>query len=147
MMRYHKSNLTWRDALRIVLALAVATAGLLQFFDFSFPKACLVALLLAGVASSFIEVRRDFRRKRPRRKMRDLMLMCLVLIPVFGLMLAATVADGEDDVRNAIIVFSTGIGVVTVTAVWSFLRWRRLRAEAAMRLWQLRQQRKKRNRS
>lgn len=125
-----------------------AVAGLLLFFLLLrpawLPRLAYWALLSAGVLLTLCEMWADYRRRRPRRRWRDagllllsLSLVWIVVMPLFILM------ETPDDKATAYALL--GLGIVSLFAcIFCFWRWRRLRTEAELRLWQLRTERRKR---
>ena len=125
---------------RIVSDLQVV-GGLLVFFlllrpDW-LPRWVYWGVLALGAALTLGEMALDYRRRRPRRRWRDAGLLLLslsvvwiVIMPLFFFWLARA---------------TLGLGIATLVAcVVCLLRWRRLRAEAEMRLWELKAERRRR---
>lgn len=140
-MRFNKPSFT---PLRVVIALGFMGLFFAQLLGYDVPKQAIVPFLLFSVVLGVVDARHDFRRMRPRQRMRMLALMSVVVCCVFILMMGATWSDAEEDMRQDMIYFGVLIALAAVGAVWSFRRWRRLRAEAEQRLWQLRTARRKR---
>lgn len=144
MKPFRRDAVTPFSILRIVVAVAVAAFGILKIFDVDVPRWVAVVVLGAGFVVMIRNLYVDYRRKRPRQRAHDGMMVGLVLTLVFTIMLAAIVADHDEDWQDGAIVLSSLILLMAVGGVWSLLRWRRLRAEAEVRLWQLREKRRKR---
>lgn len=140
-MRFNKPSFT---PLRVVIALGFLGIFFAQMLGYDVPKEAIALFLLFSVVLGAADARHDFRRMRPRQRMRMLALMSAVLCCVFTLMMGAVWEDAEEDMRQNMIYFGALIALAAVGAVWCFLRWRRLRAEAEQRLWQLRTARRKR---
>lgn len=100
-------------------------------------------LLGASMLLMLCDLYSDYRRRRSRRRWRDagLMLLCLSLVP--GVFVPAVVfTEAPDDKATAFALL--GLGAVLLAAcVYCLWRWRRLRSEAELRLWQLHVQRRK----
>ena len=106
----------------------------------------IAALVLAlGAALALGEMALDYRRRRPRRRWRDAGLVLLSLSVVWIVILPPFFfwgVSGEKELTRA----TLGLGVAALVAcVVCLLRWRRLRAEAEMRLWKLKAERRRRD--
>lgn len=100
-------------------------------------------LLAASILLGICDVYADYRRKRPRQRWRDAWLMLLCLSLVMGVIMPSVVfAEAPDDRATACMLL--GLGAVSFAAcLYSLWRWRRLRSDAELRLWQLRMKRRK----
>ncbi|WP_288489731.1 hypothetical protein [uncultured Alistipes sp.] len=133
---------------RIVSGLQVV-GGLLVFFlllrpDW-LPRWVYWGVLALGAALTLGEMALDYRRRRPRRRWRDAGLVLLSLSVVWIVILPPFFfwgVSGEKELARA----TLGLGVAALVAcVVCLLRWRRLRAEAEMRLWKLKAERRRRD--
>ena len=133
---------------RIVSGLQVV-GGLLVFFlllrpDW-LPRWAYWGVLALGTALTLGEMVLDYRRRRPRRRWRDAGLVLLSLSVVWIVILPPFFfwgVSGEKELARA----TLGLGIATLVAcVVCLLRWRRLRAEAEMRLWKLKAERRRRD--
>ena len=133
---------------RIVSGLQVV-GGLLVFFlllrpDW-LPRWVYWGVLALGAALALGEMALDYRRRRPRRRWRDAGLVLLSLSVVWIVILPPVFfwgVSGEKELTRA----TLGLGVAALVAcVVCLLRWRRLRAEAEMRLWKLKAERRRRD--
>jgi len=133
---------------RIVSGLQVV-GGLLVFFlllrpDW-LPRWVYWGVLALGAALALGEMALDYRRRRPRRRWRDAGLVLLSLSVVWIVILPPFFfwgVSGEKELTRA----TLGLGVAALVAcVVCLLRWRRLRAEAEMRLWKLKAERRRRD--
>lgn len=99
----------------------------------------------AGAALTLGEMALDYRRRRPRRRWRDAGLVLLSLSVVWIVIMPPFFfwgVSGEKELARA----TLGLGVAALVAcVVCLLRWRRLRAEAEMRLWKLNAERRRRD--
>ena len=104
-----------------------------------------VLVLALGAALALGEMALDYRRRRPRRRWRDAGLVLLSLSVVWIVILPPFFfwgVSGEKELTRA----TLGLGVAAlVSCVVCLLRWRRLRAEAEMRLWKLKAERRRRD--
>lgn len=133
---------------RIVSGLQVM-GGLLVFFlllrpDW-LPRWVYWGVLALGAALTLGEMALDYRRRRPRRRWRDagllLLSLSVVWIVIMPLFFFWGVSDEKELARATL-----GLGIATLVAcVVCLLRWRRLRAEAEMRLWELKAERRRRD--
>lgn len=100
-------------------------------------------LLAASILLGICDVYADYQRKRPRQRWRDAWLMLLCLSLVMGVIMPSVVfAEAPDDRTTACMLL--GLGAVSFAAcLYSLWRWRRLRSDAELRLWQLRMKRRK----
>ncbi|WP_333872710.1 hypothetical protein [Alistipes finegoldii] len=123
--------------------------GLLVFFlllrpDW-LPRWVYWGVLALGAALTLGEMALDYRRRRPRRRWRDAGLVLLSLSVVWIVILPPFFfwgVSGEKELTRA----TLGLGVAALVAcVVCLLRWRRLRAEAEMRLWKLKAERRRRD--
>ena len=123
--------------------------GLLVFFlllrpDW-LPRWVYWGVLALGTALTLGEMALDYRRRRPRRRWRDAGLVLLSLSVVWIVILPPFFfwgVSGEKELARA----TLGLGVAALVAcVVCLLRWRRLRAEAEMRLWKLNAERRRRD--
>lgn len=123
--------------------------GLLVFFlllrpDW-LPRWVYWGVLALGTALTLGEMALDYRRRRPRRRWRDAGLVLLSLSMVWIVILPPFFfwgVSGEKELARA----TLGLGVAALVAcVVCLLRWRRLRAEAEMRLWKLNAERRRRD--
>ena len=123
--------------------------GLLVFFlllrpDW-LPRWVYWGVLALGAALALGEMALDYRRRRPRRRWRDAGLVLLSLSVVWIVILPPFFfwgVSGEKELTRA----TLGLGVAALVAcVVCLLRWRRLRAEAEMRLWKLKAERRRRD--
>lgn len=133
---------------RIVSGLQVV-GGLLVFFlllrpDW-LPRWVYWGVLALGTALTLGEMALDYRRRRPRRRWRDAGLVLLSLSVVWIVIMPPFFfwgVSGEKELARA----TLGLGVAALVAcVVCLLRWRRLRAEAEMRLWKLKAERRRRD--
>ncbi len=133
---------------RIVSGLQVV-GGLLVFFlllrpDW-LPRWVYWGVLALGTALTLGEMALDYRRRRPRRRWRDAGLVLLSLSVVWIVIMPPFFfwgVSGEKELARA----TLGLGVAALVAcVVCLLRWRRLRAEAEMRLWKLNAERRRRD--
>lgn len=123
--------------------------GLLVFFlllrpDW-LPRWVYWGVLALGTALTLGEMALDYRRRRPRRRWRDAGLVLLSLSVVWIVIMPPFFfwgVSGEKELARA----TLGLGVAALVAcVVCLLRWRRLRAEAEMRLWKLNAERRRRD--
>ena len=123
--------------------------GLLVFFlllrpDW-LPRWVYWGVLALGTALTLGEMALDYRRRRPRRRWRDAGLVLLSLSVVWIVIMPPFFfwgVSGEKELARA----TLGLGVAALVAcVVCLLRWRRLRAEAEMRLWELKAERRRRD--
>ncbi|WP_288163459.1 hypothetical protein, partial [Alistipes finegoldii] len=123
--------------------------GLLVFFlllrpDW-LPRWVYWGVLALGTALTLGEMALDYRRRRPRRRWRDAGLVLLSLSVVWIVIMPPFFfwgVSGEKELVRA----TLGLGVAALVAcVVCLLRWRRLRAEAEMRLWKLNAERRRRD--
>ena len=123
--------------------------GLLVFFlllrpDW-LPRWVYWGVLALGTALTLGEMALDYRRRRPRRRWRDAGLVLLSLSVVWIVIMPPFFfwgVSGEKELARA----TLGLGVAALVAcVVCLLRWRRLRAEAEMRLWKLKAERRRRD--
>lgn len=100
-------------------------------------------LLGASIMLMLCDLYSDYRRRRPRRRWRDAGLMLLCLSLVTGVFVPAVIfTEAPDDKATAFVLL--GLGAILLAAcVYCLWRWRRLRSEAELRLWQLRTRRRK----
>lgn len=131
------------------LAALRAVVGLLLFFLLLrpgwLPKWVYWVLLVVAGALGLAEVASDFRRMRPRRRWRDaglfLLTLSVVLIAVMPWVILSEASD-EKGIAYALL----GLGGLTLAGCIACLwHWRRLRAEAELRIWQLRTERRRRS--
>lgn len=133
---------------RIISGLHVA-AVLLVFFlllrpDW-LPRWAYWGALALGAALTLGEMALDYRRRRPRRRWRDTGLVLLSLSVVWTVVMPSVFFWGVTDEKE-LARATLGLGIVTLVAcVVCLLRWRRLRAEAEMRLWELKAERRRRD--
>lgn len=133
---------------RIISGLHVA-AVLLVFFlllrpDW-LPRWAYWGALALGTALTLGEMALDYRRRRPRRRWRDTGLVLLSLSVVWTVVMPPFFFWGVTDEKE-LARATLGLGIVTLVAcVVCLLRWRRLRAEAEMRLWELKAERRRRD--
>lgn len=133
---------------RIISGLHVA-AVLLVFFlllrpDW-LPRWAYWGALALGAALTLGEMAFDYRRRRPRRRWRDTGLVLLSLSVVWTVVMPPVFFWGMTDEKE-LARATLGLGIVTLVAcVVCLLRWRRLRAEAEMRLWELKAERRRRD--
>lgn len=133
---------------RIISGLHVA-AVLLVFFlllrpDW-LPRWAYWGALALGAALTLGEMALDYRRRRPRRRWRDTGLVLLSLLVVWTVVMPPFFFWGVSDEKE-LARATLGLGIVTLVAcVVCLLRWRRLRAEAEMRLWELKAERRRRD--
>lgn len=123
--------------------------GLLVFFlllrpDW-LPRWVYWGVLALGTALTLGEMALDYHRRRPRRRWRDAGLVLLSLSVVWIVIMPPFFfwgVSGEKELARA----TLGLGVAALVAcVVCLLRWRRLRAEAEMRLWKLNAERRRRD--
>ena len=123
--------------------------GLLVFFlllrpDW-LPRWVYWGVLALGTALTLGEMALDYRRRRPHRRWRDAGLVLLSLSVVWIVIMPPFFfwgVSGEKELARA----TLGLGVAALVAcVVCLLRWRRLRAEAEMRLWKLNAERRRRD--
>lgn len=132
---------------RIVSGLRVV-GGLLVFFlllrpDW-LPRWVYWGVLALGTALTLGEMALDYRRRRPRRRWRDAGLVLLSLSMVWIVIMPPFFFWGVSDEKE-LARATLGLGIATLVAcVVCLLRWRRLRAEAEMRLWELKAERRRR---
>lgn len=133
---------------RIISSLHVA-AVLLVFFlllrpDW-LPRWAYWGALALGAALTLGEMALDYRRRRPRCRWRDTGLVLLSLSVVWTVVMPPVFFWGVTDEKE-LARATLGLGIVTLVAcVVCLLRWRRLRAEAEMRLWKLKAERRRRD--
>ena len=133
---------------RIISGLHVA-AVLLVFFlllrpDW-LPRWAYWGVLALGAALTLGEMALDYRRRRPRRRWRDAGLLLLSLSVVWIVIMPPFFFWGVSDEKE-LARATLGLGIATLVAcVVCLLRWRRLRAEAEMRLWELKAERRRRD--
>ena len=133
---------------RIISGLHVA-AVLLVFFlllrpDW-LPRWAYWGALALGTALTLGEMALDYRRRRPRRRWRDTGLVLLSLSVVWTVVMPPFFFWGVSDEKE-LARATLGLGIATLVAcVVCLLRWRRLRAEAEMRLWELKAERRRRD--
>ena len=133
---------------RIVSGLQVM-GGLLVFFlllrpDW-LPRWVYWGVLALGAALTLGEMALDYRRRRPRRRWRDAGLLLLSLSVVWIVIMPPFFFWGVSDEKE-LARATLGLGIATLVAcVVCLLRWRRLRAEAEMRLWELKAERRRRD--
>lgn len=133
---------------RIISGLHVA-AILLVFFlllrpDW-LPRWAYWGALALGAALTLGEMALDYRRRRPRRRWRDTGLVLLSLSVVWTVVMPPVFFWGMTDEKE-LARATLGLGIATLVAcVVCLLRWRRLRAEAEMRLWELKAERRRRD--
>lgn len=132
--------------MRIRAALRAA-AGLLLFMlllrsDW-LPLWVYGSLLGASMLLMLCDLYSDYRRRRPRRRWRDVGVMLLCLSLMSGVFVPAVIfTEAPDEKATAFALL--GLGAVLLAAcVYCLWRWRRLRSEAELQLWQLRTQRRK----
>lgn len=122
--------------------------GLLVFFlllrpDW-LPRWAYWGVLALGAALTLGEMALDYRRRRPRRRWRDAGLLLLSLSVVWIVIMPPFFFWGVSDEKE-LARATLGLGIATLVAcVVCLLRWRRLRAEAEMRLWELKAERRRR---
>lgn len=123
--------------------------GLLVFFlllrpDW-LPRWVYWGVLALGTALTLGEMALDYRRRRPRRRWRDAGLLLLSLSVVWIVIMPPFFFWGVSDEKE-LARATLGLGIATLVAcVVCLLRWRRLRAEAEMRLWELKAERRRRD--
>ncbi len=123
--------------------------GLLVFFlllrpDW-LPRWVYWGVLALGAALTLGEMALDYRRRRPRRRWRDAGLLLLSLSVVWIVIMPPFFFWGVSDEKE-LARATLGLGIATLVAcVVCLLRWRRLRAEAEMRLWELKAERRRRD--
>lgn len=101
-----------------------------------------IVLCTFAVGAFYIE----YRRKPRREVMRFSMLILTSLTGCFLIMIGFFVSAPEQMGGGEMILpFAVLAALAAVGAGWSFVRWRRLRADAEVRLWQLRTLRRKKN--
>lgn len=133
---------------RIISGLHVA-AVLLVFFlllqpDW-LPRWAYWGALALGAALTLGEMALDYRRRRPSRRWRDTGLVLLSLSVVWTVVMPPFFFWGMTDEKE-LARATLGLGIVTLVAcVVCLLRWRRLRAEAEMRFWELKAERRRRD--
>lgn len=133
---------------RIISGLHVA-AVLLVFFlllrpDW-LPRWAYWGALALGAALTLGEMALDYRRRRPSRRWRDTGLVLLSLSVVWTVVMPPFFFWGVTDEKE-LARATLGLGIATLVAcVVCLLRWRRLRAEAEMRLWELKAERRRRD--
>lgn len=133
---------------RIISGLHVA-AVLLVFFlllrpDW-LPRWAYWGALALGAALTLGEMALDYRRRRPRRRWRDTGLVLLSLSVVWTVVMPPVFFWGVSDEKE-LARATLGLGIATLVAcVVCLLRWRRLRAEAEIRLWELKAERRRRD--
>lgn len=133
---------------RIVPGLQVV-GGLLVFFlllrpDW-LPRWVYWGVLALGAALTLGEMALDYRRRRPRRRWRDAGLLLLSLSVVWIVIMPPFFFWGVSDEKE-LARATLGLGIATLVAcVVCLLRWRCLRAEAEMRLWELKAERRRRD--
>ena len=104
-----------------------------------------VLVLALGAALTFGEMALDYRRRRPRRRWRDAGLLLLSLSVVWIVIMPPFFFWGVSDEKE-LARATLGLGIATLVAcVVCLLRWRCLRAEAEMRLWELKAERRRRD--
>ena len=133
---------------RIISGLHVA-AVLLVFFlllrpDW-LPRWVYWGVLALGAVLTLGEMALDYRRRRPRWRWRDAGLLLLSLSVVWIVIMPPFFFWGVSDEKE-LARATLGLGIATLVAcVVCLLRWRRLRAEAEMRLWELKTERRRRD--
>ena len=109
------------------------------------PRWAYWGALALGAALTLGEMALDYRRRRPRRRWRDTGLVLLSLSVVWIVIMPPFFFWGVSDEKE-LARATLGLGIATLVAcVVCLLRWRRLRAEAEMRLWELKAERRRRD--
>ena len=109
------------------------------------PRWVYWGVLALGAALTLGEMALDYRRRRPRRRWRDAGLLLLSLSVVWIVIMPPFFFWGVSDEKE-LARATLGLGIATLVAcVVCLLRWRRLRAEAEMRLWELKAERRRRD--
>lgn len=146
MLRIQGAGISSADRFRIVLK-SLLTVGMLLLASGIWeeaPRVLRVAAALGTLAVGLWELRLAFHRLRPRGRARNIAFMGAVLTVVLGIMAAAVAADAESGWKIGTGILGGFAVLAAGTALWSFLRWRKLRAEAEIRLQTLRKARKRR---
>lgn len=121
--------------------LPLALLALLAFVSYvtGIPPIVRLSILLALLMRTVWEITRLLHRQRPRRRMRTTALMNGTLSLVFACMAAAIASDADAEWPA----FAALALLLLATCIGSFIRYRRLAAEASLRLEHLRHIRRK----
>lgn len=109
------------------------------------PRWVYWGVLALGAVLTLGEMALDYRRRRPRWRWRDAGLLLLSLSVVWIVIMPPFFFWGVSDEKE-LARATLGLGIATLVAcVVCLLRWRCLRAEAEMRLWELKAERRRRD--
>lgn len=125
-------------ALMLLMWLVVINRG------WHLPRVVPICLFAATALLGFWEMFVDFRRMRPRGRMRMMTAIFGGLAGAFALMAVAALDDKNSGWEWMAGGFITLCAVCTAGSVWSCVRMRRLCGEVRQRLWELRKIRRRR---
>lgn len=146
MLRIQGAEISSADRFRIVLK-SLLTVGMLLLAAGAWEEAPRILKVAAALGTLLITVWESHHsrcRMRPRGRARQGALLGTSLAVLFVAMAAAVAAEGEAHGKTGAEILGCLAVAATATAVWSFLRWRRLRAEAEWRLHELHKARRRR---
>lgn len=110
------------------------------------PHGVFTALTLLLAAATAWNAYLDFRRRRPRGRMLLGWVLCVALAVAFALTALGIAGEAEEGWQVAAGTLGGAAFVSLAAGVWCLVRWRRLRLEAEVRLWQVRKERRRRAR-
>ena len=144
-----------RQAIKALASLVVLMCILLpKIVDRHIVAAVTLVCVATGAILAVPEIRNSWQRQRPRHHAQGGAVFCGALTVVFLVMAFVIVYDPEtnakaqaDGALPVLIWFMASLAFIAlVVTVWSFIRWRRLCAEARWRLEEIREERRKRAR-
>lgn len=109
-----------------------------------FPQRVKVVVAVAAALSVAWNIRHDCRRMRPRGRMRMATALFGGLAIAFALMIVAGLEDREPGWEWMAGGFAVLCAACIAGGIWSFVRMRRLCAQARQRLWELHTMRRRR---